>query len=161
MHTNPRNGFVSSIWGPAFWLVLHCITMNYPLEPTNDDKTSYRTWFEGLRYVLPCGTCRLNFTQNLRDIHYDPVTHFQSRLSFSFLVYKLHTRVRQLQGKHTDMTFMQCLTLYEQFRALDCVSTTASGEGGCFAKKRIVCTLHIDTHDNDTCRYQIDPSCQL
>lgn len=45
---NSQNGFVSAIWGPALWLSIHCISLNYPLDPSKADKEQYRTWFEGL-----------------------------------------------------------------------------------------------------------------
>lgn len=143
------------------WLSLHCISMNYPSTPTDTEKLAYRTWFEGLQFVLPCGTCRDNFSTNLRAIGYDPEKHFESRLMFSYIVYRLHNAVRQMQGKSTDMTFHECLLLYEQFRAKDCVANTTTGEGGCFAKKPLACTLLISSDEQDVCRFKIDPSCEI
>jgi hypothetical protein len=67
MPNNQHNGFVSAIWGPALWLSIHCISMNYPLNPSIADKLHYRTWFEGLEHILPCGACRNNFKNNLKE----------------------------------------------------------------------------------------------
>ena len=33
------------VWGPNAWIFLHSITMNYPKNPTNEDKEKYRTFF--------------------------------------------------------------------------------------------------------------------
>ena len=161
MTTNSRNGFVSAIWGPALWLSIHCISLNYPSSPTDAEKTAYRTWFEGLEYVLPCGTCRKNFKQNLKDIEYNAEKHFESRLMFSYIVFKLHNKIRQMQGKSIDMTFGECLLFYEQFRAQDCVPNTSDGEGGCFAKKSLTCTMYITNEPVNECRFEIDPSCEI
>jgi hypothetical protein len=161
MANNPENGFVSAIWGPALWLSIHCISMNYPSNPTEADQQTYRTWFEGLEFVLPCGTCRNNFRQNLIAIGYNANQHFQSRLMFSYMVYRLHNNIRKMQGKSTDMTFCECIRLYEQFRAQDCTPNTKDGEGGCSAKKALTCTLFITTDVDDNCRFYIDPSCDI
>jgi hypothetical protein len=162
MPNNQRNGFVSAIWGPALWLAIHCISMNYPSNPSIADKLHYRTWFEGLEHILPCGTCRNNFKTNLKDIDYDPETHFDSRLMFSYMVYKLHNNIRKMQGKSIDMTFNECILLYEQFRAQDCTPNTLSGEGGCFAKKALISTIMITTDSmDDECRFKVDPLCEI
>ena len=161
MTTNARNGFVSTIWGPALWLSIHCISLNYPSDPTDADKMAYRSWFEGLEYILPCGTCRNNFKQNLKDINYDREQHFESRLMFSYIVYRLHDNIRKMQGKSIDMTFSQCILFYEQFRAQDCLPNTTDGEGGCFAKKALACTMNITTDVDTVCRFNIHPSCEI
>ena len=166
---NRHNGFVSSIWGPALWFSIHCMSMNYPSSPTSAEKQHYRKWFEGLEYVLPCGICRSNFRQNLKDIGYDADLHLESRLMFSYIVFKLHNNVRKMQGKSTDMTFNDCILFYEQFRAQDCIPNTSDGEGGCFAKKPLTCRLFITNDraerakgtEGTECRITIDPSCDI
>ena len=146
---------MSSVWGPALWLVLHCISLNFPQKPSAQEKTQYRLWFEGLQAVLPCGSCRANFEENLALIQYDPEMDFQSRFRFAHLMYRLHTNVRERQKKSTSMSFMDSLRKYEQFRAKDCRPTTKQGEGGCFAPQPLTCTLHITPNLPDQCRFQV------
>ena len=158
---DPQNGFISAVWGPALWMVVHCISLNYPLVPTIVDQQRYRAWFEGLQYVLPCGACRSNFQQNLTDIGYDPEIDFQSRLQFAYLVFKLHNTIRKLQGKPLTTTFAQCVLTYEQFRAKDCTDNSPTGgEGGCFGQNPVCCTLRIMPH-NTSSRLDVDPKCGL
>lgn len=168
---DPTNGFISTIWGPTFWFTLHCISLNFPLNPSTEDRKHYRMFFESLQHVLPCGICRDNFKQNLEEIGYDPRIHFQSRAIFSYLVYKLHRQVRRNQNKPTDMTYIDCCTFYEQFRASSCLANTHDTEGGCTTKQKLQCTIHIDpdvndNHDdnnnnNNNGRYLINPSCGI
>jgi hypothetical protein len=158
---NPNNGFISTVWGPALWLVLHCTALNYPLRPTAKDRRHYKLWFEGLGHVLPCGTCRTNFKENLTTIGYNPKIHFRSRMMLSYLLFKLHNNVRIMQGKPIIMTYMDSVLMYERFRAKDCTPNTASGEGGCFVKKPLVCTLSITPGRSDHCRYNVDPLCGI
>lgn len=157
------NGFISNIWGPTFWFTLHCISLNFPLHPTYADKQHYRTFFESLQYVLPCGICRDNFKQNLEQIGYDPSVHYESRAMFSYLVYELHQIVRSNQQKSVDMTYVECCDFYEQFRATSCVKRDNDQEGGCESKKKLQCTIHVEPHKglDEECRYTIDPLCSI
>ena len=164
---DPGNGFVSSVWGPSLWFVLHCISMNYPIAPTDHDKRVYRRWFEGLGDVLPCDVCRSNFQTNLRDINYSPETAFDSRPAFALLVYKLHNRIREMSGKPTSMTYTECVLFYEQFRARTCgARDRGDQEGGCQSTVPLVSTITVSDesdseHARDHCRYRIDQNCSL
>jgi hypothetical protein len=53
------------IWGKYGWKFLHLVTLEYPENPTPQDKVNYRNFFMDLRGVLPCGKCRINLTENL------------------------------------------------------------------------------------------------
>ena len=34
------DGMLTSVWGPSMWHTLHAISFNYPVKPTNKDKTN-------------------------------------------------------------------------------------------------------------------------
>jgi FAD-linked sulfhydryl oxidase len=53
------------IWGPSAWMFLHTITLNYPENPTYQDKHSYKVFFDSLKNVIPCPKCRGHYKQNL------------------------------------------------------------------------------------------------
>ena len=36
------DGMVTTIWGPGMWHFLHTISFNYPINPTDEDKTNYK-----------------------------------------------------------------------------------------------------------------------
>jgi hypothetical protein len=55
-----------SLWGKSFWSTLHWTAAAYPTNPTTEDKVAYATFFETLRYVLPCEDCRQHY-QTLLD----------------------------------------------------------------------------------------------
>ena len=44
-----NNGILTSVWGPPLWHVLHCISFNYPNNPTVKDKKYYRQFIMNLR----------------------------------------------------------------------------------------------------------------
>ena len=54
-----------NIWGPPAWLFLHSITFNYPKNPSENDKNNYNTYFNSLKYVIPCPICKEHNAKNL------------------------------------------------------------------------------------------------
>lgn len=60
------------IWGSCLWTSLFSIAMGYPDNPTIDDQSNYQRFFEHLRYVLPCESCKVNYVQHIRSnpIHF-------------------------------------------------------------------------------------------
>lgn len=53
------------VWGPHAWFFLHCITLVYPNNPTEEDKQNMKQYFTCLEKVLPCHKCRQNFGMHL------------------------------------------------------------------------------------------------
>ena len=39
---------LTSVWGSALWHVLHTISFNYKVNPTNEDKMNYKIFIESL-----------------------------------------------------------------------------------------------------------------
>jgi len=54
----------NKIWGPQAWTFLHTITLNYPDNPTNQDKNNYYSFFSNLKHVLPCEKCKNHYNEN-------------------------------------------------------------------------------------------------
>ena len=70
---NSNDGMMTSIWGPTLWHSLHTISFNYPVNPTEEQKKNYYDFFIGLKNILPCGACRINYEKNLKQL---PLTSF-------------------------------------------------------------------------------------
>lgn len=138
-----KNGMMTSIWGPPTWHFLHCLSFNYPVQPTQEQKSQYRDFIYSLRNVLPCGKCRENLANNFKKL---PLTmeHMKSRDSFSRYVYRLHKTVNTMLGKPTPMTYEEVRNTYEHFRAR--CSGDERTEKGCvvpyYGKKR-KCVMQI------------------
>ena len=98
-----------NIWGPHFWFMLHTISFNYPLYPTNKDKRHYKTFIDSLQYVLPCGKCRKNFRRNLREM--PPI--LTSRKAFVYWLIDFHNEVNSMTGKKR-MSTLRVIELYEK-----------------------------------------------
>ena len=110
------DGMVTTIWGPGMWHFLHTISFNYPINPTDEDKTHYKSFIENLKYILPCKYCRQNLTRNLILM---PLTSkvMESRDSFSRYIYKLHETVNKLLNKKSGLSYFDVRERYEHFRS--------------------------------------------
>lgn len=110
------DGFVTSIWGPAQWHMLHTISFNYPVSPTPAQQQQYYRYVKSLQHVLPCGACRKNLTANFKKL---PLTmkHMANRDTFSRYVYDLHELVNTMLHKSSHLTYEQVRERYEHFRA--------------------------------------------
>jgi hypothetical protein len=143
---NSNDGMLTSIWGPSTWHLLHCLSFNYPIEPTEKDKIEYRNFILSMKNVLPCGKCRKNLTNNFKLLPLN-MCHMKSRETFSKYVFDLHEVINKMLCKKSGLTYEDVRNTYEHFRAR-CMKTepTKKNEKGCvvpFYGKRTKCVLRI------------------
>lgn len=110
------DGFLTTVWGPAQWHMLHTISFNYPVMPTAAQKRQYRNYVLSLQHVLPCKHCRENLKKNLKKL---PLTmgRMRNRDTFSRYVYELHELVNRMLDKKSNLTYCDVRERYEHFRA--------------------------------------------
>jgi hypothetical protein len=113
---NSNDGMLTSVWGPSLWHVLHCMSFNYPVDPTPMQKKKYREFVENLEYVLPCGYCRKNLKGNFKSV---PLTSdaLKDRNNFSRWMYRFHEQVNKMLGKKSGLTYCDVRERYEHFRS--------------------------------------------
>jgi len=111
-----ENGMLTSVWGPSLWHVLHCISFNYPINPTKEDKKNYANFIYSLQDVLPCRYCRINLPKNMKKLKFS-YKIFRNRNTLSKWIYNLHREVNRMLGKKTLLTYCQVRERYEHFRA--------------------------------------------
>jgi hypothetical protein len=113
---NSNDGFLTTIWGPAQWHMLHTISFNYPVNPTEEQKNNYRNYILSLQNILPCGACRKNLINNLKNY---PLTmnHMKNRNTFSRYIYNLHEIVNEMLEKKSGLSYCDVRERYEHFRA--------------------------------------------
>ena len=135
-HYNSDNGMLTSIWGPPIWHFLHTTSFNYPIKPTKADKIHYKNFILNMGYVLPCGSCRDNFNNNLKDLPLR-MSDMKNRETFSLWVYKLHELVNKMLGKKSGLTYNDVRERYEHFRARCTESKSSIKKGKKSNKKKI------------------------
>ena len=125
------NGFSTYIWGPCMWYFLHTMSFNYPVKPTSLDKKHYMTFLKSLQYVLPCKTCRENYSKNIKSSECKlNMAVMKNRNSLSRWLCKLHNKINTQLCKKKEMKYEVCRDFYEQFRAR-CTKPKGKQHSGC------------------------------
>jgi len=171
---NSGDGMLTTVWGPGMWHSLHCISFNYPLNPTQKQKRYYMNFVLNLKNVLPCGKCRKNLVKNFKKL---PLTirDMKSRATFSIYIYKLHELVNKMLGKTSGLSYEDVRERYEHFRSRctksyrellsirkRTIKKKDSGEKGCTEPlygDKSKCILKIVPQETKCDTFQIDKSC--
>lgn len=159
-----NDGFNVNFWGKLMWTMLHTISFNYPVEPTEIDKDHYHDFLMSLKFTLPCKSCRENYAKNLEALDYSRDC-LESRKTFSMFIYRLHNCVNKMLGKPCTLTYEQVRARYELFRAR-CVNSTPIvpkyKETGCttplngIKSKSIIQVVPLESKNES---FAIDPKC--
>jgi hypothetical protein len=159
-----NDGMLTSVWGPSMWHYLHTMSFNYPVKPTCDDKTNYRNFVLNLKYVLPCGKCRMNLCKNFKKLPLK-MSHMKSRESFSRYMYNLHELINGMLDKKSGLSYADVRERYEHFRArcadnkknpTGAVSTSEIGCTEPFYGEKTKCVLHIVPQKKKCESFKID-----
>lgn len=147
-----NNGMMTSIWGPPTWHMLHCISFNYPVNPSDIQKNQYMDYIKSLKNILPCGKCRKNLIKNFKRLPLED-RHMASRETFSRYIFDLHEIINEMLGKKSGLAYDIVRDRYEHFRARCAPTSTKSStileEKGCvvpYYGKKQKCVLRIVPH---------------
>jgi hypothetical protein len=166
------DGMLTSVWGPAAWHLLHTISFNYPINPTEENKKYYKEFVENLTNVLPCKYCRMNLTNNLKAHPLLPC-HMKNRDTFSRYIYNLHEIVNKLLDKKSGLSYCDVRERYEHFRSR-CTQNDApkifkfdktrknNKEKGCTEPlygEKAKCVIQIVPQDQKTPSFMVDNKC--
>jgi hypothetical protein len=166
------DGMLTSVWGPAAWHLLHTISFNYPINPTEENKREYKEFIESLTNVLPCKYCRMNLENNLKAHPIKPC-HMKNRDAFSRYIYNLHEIVNKMLGKTSGLSYCDVRERYEHFRAR-CTQNDApkifkfnntrkkEKEKGCTEPlygKKAKCVIQIVPQEERTPSFVVDNKC--
>lgn len=90
---NMRSGVKTKSWGPHFWHTMYFVAMNYPLNPSQQDRRHYKTFYTSLQHLLPCGWCIESYR---RFIIESPIDDFlDSRMRLLRWVWIIHDKVNK------------------------------------------------------------------
>ena len=97
------------IWGPHYWFVLHTITMNYPLNPTQVTKKKYYDFIQNLPLFLPHREVSDEFSKTLTN--YPCTPYLDSRDQLLRWIHFIENRVNKSLGK-PQTTFQESMDKY-------------------------------------------------
>src|SRR3990172_6222834 len=95
-------------WGPPTWMFLHTISLNYPLEPSVEQRDRMLEFLLSLQHVLPCRYCRANYKRHLKELP----AKLENRSSFFKFMVDLHNFVNSETGKKT-ISYREALEKFE------------------------------------------------
>jgi len=86
-----------TVWGPKLWFFMHTIALNFPDNPSFEEIRNYESFFENLKYIIPCDKCKLHYTQRLNE---NPVSKYLTDANSLFIyTIDLHNEVNKSLGK--------------------------------------------------------------
>ncbi len=97
------------IWGPSAWIFLHSVTLNYPNNPTPQDKEDYRIFFDSLQHILPCPTCKEHYAKNIRS---NPI-NLKDRTSLINWLIDIHNQVNIYNSK-PKLSYQEVYDIYDK-----------------------------------------------
>ena len=97
-------------WGSSGWLYLMAIALQYPDNPTQDDRENYKTFFLANQHVIPCGLCRKHYSDNLEIFTLtEEVLH--SRRTLAQWINKMRNAVNK-SNKKPEVDFLHMIADY-------------------------------------------------
>jgi len=158
------DGMMTSVWGPPMWHVLHTISFNYPIEPSEEQKKHYYKFYKNLVHILPCKYCRENLSNNLKTNNLTKDV-MKNRETLSYWVYNLHEIINKMLNKESGLSYEQVRERYEYFRSrclVDPNEIVKIEHKGCTESLYGVkskCVINIVPRDNRLSSFKMDPKC--
>lgn len=104
----------ANFFGPKLWDYLACYVLNYPENPTRQDKHIARKFLHTVMETIPCEPCRISSLIYVRMLPPDPFV--DSRAGLCVWLYRFKSKVNAKLGKH-DCSFLEFISKYENVRA--------------------------------------------
>ena len=103
--------YLSEIWGPHYWFVLHTIALNYPKHPNNVTKRKYYDLISNLPLFIPNQDISDEFVILLNK--YPLIPYLDSSNTFSKWVHFIHNRINEKLNKPI-ISYNEFLMNYEK-----------------------------------------------
>ena len=85
------------IWGPKLWFVIHTIALNYPDNPSYEQKRIHEDFFNNLVFLIPCEKCRVHYRQHINN---NPiVNHLTNSDTLFRYTIEIHNEVNKTLNK--------------------------------------------------------------
>ena len=86
-----------TVWGPNLWVVIHTIALNYPNNPSYEQKRIHEDYFNNLVFLIPCDKCRIHYRQHINN---NPVVnHLKNSDTLFRYTIEIHNEVNKTLNK--------------------------------------------------------------
>jgi len=109
------NNMNSDKWGSYGWKFLHTVSFGYPDNPTDEDKKNYKSFFEILRYTLPCTGCRESYAKHITIL---PLTDqvMANSHNLSLWLYNIHNLVNKSKEVSFNLSYEEVKEYYNSMK---------------------------------------------
>jgi hypothetical protein len=90
-------GISPKFWGSQGWHFIHSVALNYPDNPTQEEKDNYLEFFKSVGNTLPCEICAEHFRKKMEDTP----PNMNSREDLFNWTVDVHNAVNKENGKKT------------------------------------------------------------
>ena len=101
---------MSKRWGPIGWMTLHSISLNYPLQPSYEDKLILKKFFEKFGNTISCPSCQQHFRMMFDLYKQQHPEWAESRYDLFLFIARAHNTVNRRLDKPIIQTVEDCLT---------------------------------------------------
>ncbi len=98
------------VWGPKLWFVIHTVALNFPENPSYQDKRNHEDFYNNLALIIPCEKCRIHYRERLNK--YPIINHLEGPDKLFRYTIILHNDVNEMLNKPT-MTYEEVVKLYQ------------------------------------------------
>ena len=102
---------MTAIWGPMGWMTLHSISVNYPENPTVEDKQILDRFMNAFGESITCPHCKDDFAKmfpRYKTVHPEWNT---SRYNLFLAIVRMHNTVNKKLDKPSPKTVAEALEL--------------------------------------------------
>ena len=109
------------VWGKHMWASIHFIALGYPDDPSEEDKATYKLYFDNLYKILPCGSCSDHLRETMKK-HHIYATHLRNKDGLFKWTVDLHNIVNKRLHKR-QFTLDEAYNMYlhkSEFNSIMC-----------------------------------------
>jgi len=100
---------MTSRWGPMGWMTLHSISLNYPENPSQEDKVVLKRFLDKFTECITCPSCKQHFTVIFSNYQKRHPEWANSRFDLFLFVVRAHNTVNKRLDKPILATVEDCL----------------------------------------------------
>jgi hypothetical protein len=100
---------MSQIWGPLGWMTLHSISLNYPDNPSLEDRAILDSYMKNFAGCITCPSCRSHFSSMFTFYKQRYPEWNSSKFQLFLFIARAHNTVNKRLDKPIIFTVASCL----------------------------------------------------
>jgi hypothetical protein len=100
---------MTHIWGPLGWMTLHSISLNYPDDPSKEDKAIVNSFIQNFANCITCPSCRSHFSSMFTLYKQRHPEWANSKFNLFLFIARAHNTVNKRLDKPILYTVESCI----------------------------------------------------